>query len=490
MTSETKQAPWNQFRGPNGSGVAVFARPPIEIGMNHTAWNVPLPAGQSSPILWNDTIFLTGLESERLVTVALARKSGRILWKKRVPEVPLVKVHAANSVAASTPCVDEKSLYVYFGSYGLLCYDHNGQERWNRPIPTPRSTYGMSTSPILYRDLLILVLDDSANLQGSRLSRSKVIALNKSNGKLVWETPRPFNRDGWSTPMIWKHTYGTDLAVLGQGRVYGYDPKTGEEKWYVSGFSRETIAVPVEGNGRLHVSSSMLGGRGDEKLDPEPFWSAVLQFDRNGNNQIERTEISEHFTIPFRPELPPGHPGFGYPLPKDPDQRRKRQLGFFERNDKNKDGVWSKDEFLASMSNSRTKPNLAAIRPGGEGDITDTHVFWNVRRGIPEIPSPVFHKNRLYFVRDGGMLSCVNAEIGEMVYQERIGATGQYSASPVIANDYVYLVSSRGVITVVKSGDDFSITHQEDLNVKVFATPAIDENTLYIRTVRGLMAFR
>ena len=74
--------------------------------------------------------------------------------------------------------------------------------------------------------------------------------------------------------MIWKHEHGTDLVVHGHGRVYGYNPKTGEEKWYVNGFSREAISIPVTGNGKLYVSSSMQGGRGDEKLDPEPFWKA------------------------------------------------------------------------------------------------------------------------------------------------------------------------------------------------------------------------
>jgi outer membrane protein assembly factor BamB len=133
---------------------------------------------------------------------------------------------------------------------------------------------------------------------------------------------------------------------------------------------------------------------------------------------------------------------------------------------------------------------LAAIQPGGQGDITESHVTWNLRRGIPEIPSPVLHLGRLYLVRAGGVLSCVHTDTGEVIYQERLGASGQYSASPVIANDHVYLCSERGVITVVRCGDAFTVTHQADLDVSVAATPAMDQHSLYLRTDDALLAFR
>jgi outer membrane protein assembly factor BamB len=327
-------------------------------------------------------------------------------------------------------------------------------------------------------------------MPGSRLSRSKVVALNHTTGDVVWETPRPYNRSGWSTPMIWDHEKGSDLAVFGNGRAYGYDPVTGQEKWYVNGFSRETISSPVVGNGHIHFSASMQGGVGDENFDPEPFWVAMLPFDKNGDKRIERSEITEHFTIPFRPELRPGHPGFGMPLARDPVRRRRQQEGIFNWRDRNKDGFWTREEFLKDMVYKRALPNLAAVRPGGEGDITDTHVSWNLRRGIPEIPSPIYYKNRLYIVRDGGILSCIHAQTGAIVYRKRVRALGQYTASPIIANDHLYLASARGVITVVKPGDTFTIVHQEDLDVPVFATPAIDETSLYIRTKDSVAAFR
>ncbi len=481
---------WNQFRGPNGSGVAPKARPPLALDDAHRAWQTDLPPGLSSPVLAGDRLFLTGVEERRLVTLAFARADGRLRWRRRAPDVPLERVHRTSSPAASTPCVDERRVYVYFGSYGLLCYDHEGREQWRRAIPTPKNLYGMATSPIRYRDLLILVLDNEANLPGSKLSQSKVVAFRAATGEPVWETPRPLVRSGWSTPMIWRHAQGRDLVVLGSRRVYGYDPDTGAEQWFVTGFSRETIAVPVAGLGHVHVSSAMLGGVPDAQPDPEPFWQAVLRFDANGDGRLGRDEMTRDFSFPLRPELAVGQPGFGLPLPDDPGRRKKRQADIFAGVDKNHDGFWTREEFLAGMTFRRAKPRLLAIRPGGRGDVSDTHVVWRLNRSIPEIPSPLFYQDRLYLVRNGGGLAAVDAREGKIIYRERLNAPGQYSASPVVARDHLYLFSQRGVASVVKTGDAFQLVWQGDLGEPVFVTPALAGRTIYVRTKTQLKAFR
>ena len=195
---EAAKKTWNQFRGPGGSGVMEESEPPVMIQSGDLAWKTALPPGLSSPVIAGDRIFLTAFDEGRLLTIALDRRNGQELWRRLAPEKPLQKVHKANTPASPSALVDKEKVYVYFGSYGLLAYQHDGTEVWKKPLQTSKSLYGASTSPIAYKDLLILVTDDDANLENSRVSRSRVLAFSRANGKLVWETARPFLRSGWS----------------------------------------------------------------------------------------------------------------------------------------------------------------------------------------------------------------------------------------------------------------------------------------------------
>ena len=479
---------WNQFRGPNGSGI----RKDTGIGvpsLENVLWKTPLPFGLSCPVLSDDKLFLTGLEEGRLVTLALDRKSGKILWKKKAPETELEKFHESSSPATPTPFIDEDRLFVYFGSFGLLCYDYEGKEIWKKRIPSPKSLYGTSSSPISHEGLLILVADDDANLPNSRVSRSRILALRKKDGSTVWERPRPFHRSGWSTPTIWEHAEGKELVVLGNGSLRGYSLPDGEEKWQVDGFSRETIARPMVGNGMVFASGSKLGGSADLKSDPAPFWKAVISFDANGDDRLERKEMTGHFTFPFRPQLPPGHPGYGLPLPKDAAKRKKRLDGMFFWMDKNKDGFWDKDEFIGNLTIGRGKPLLVAVKPGGKGNVTDSHVEWEFNKGIPEVPSPILHEKRIYMVSNGGVLTSVESGKGEMLYRTRLGGLGQYVASPVVAGNNLILASEEGLISVIRTGDEFKALGQFKLDESIQVTPALGKKTLYVRGKENLWAF-
>lgn len=481
---------WNQYRGPNGSGLAKDCNPPVNISKENLIWKTLLIPGFSSPSLSEKYIFLTGLSEDRLVTIAVNKADGKIIWEKRAPKVEIEKVHNAGHPACSSPLVVHDYVYSYFGSYGLICYKLDGTEVWKEPIPTPKTLYGMSTSPISYGGNIIMVLDNDANLPGSRLSQSKIVAFNKDNGKTVWEIPRPLHRSGWSTPMIWQNNQGTDLVVLGNGRVSGYDMKSGSRKWYVPGFSRETISIPVAQKNTLYVSSSRLGGGADIQPDPQPFWEAVIQFDENADGKIERKEMTDNFTFPIRPELPIGHPGFGIPLPKDKSKRELRLDGMFKGVDQNRDNFWTKEEFIGNMRSGRGKPLLIAIKPGGQGDVSKTHLKWELNRSIPEIPSPLLFEDLIYMVRNGGILTAVEASSGKIIYRERIHAPGHYSASPIGAKGHIYASSNRGVVTILKANRKFKIVDQYDLQSPIHATPSIDKNSLYIRSENALWAFR
>lgn len=482
---------WNQFRGPNGSGNAnENFTPPIHISNDNIAWKTNIPEGLSSPVIYENRIFLTAIENNRLLTLCINASNGSIEWKSNAPECDIEKVHKTSSPAASTPFVDKEHVYVYFGSYGLICYTHEGVEKWSKKMPTPKSLYGMSTSPLVHKDNVILVLDNDNNIEKSLLSKSKIIALNRFNGKIIWTAERPHHRSGWSTPIIWENDKGTELIVLGNEKVRSYNPQTGSENWYAGGFSRETIAIPVVGNNHVYVSSAQLGGVPDNKIDPTPFWNALIQFDKNDDGKISRNEMTGNFTYPLRPELPLGHPGFGIPMPENPQRKEERINGILRWVDKNGDKAWTKEEFITHMSVRRGKPMLLAIKSGGKGNIEQSHVSWELNKSIPEIPSPIFYENIIYLVRNGGILAAIDAKTGEQFYRERVKGSGQYSASPVSANGHLFLVSNRGQVSIVKPGQAFKEVHNYDIGEPVFVTPAIDADTIYFRGQKKLWAFR
>ena len=471
---------WNQFRGPNGQGVAQADRIPVHFSPEaNVLWKTVIPAGHSSPVIWNNRIFLTASEpanKKELITLAIDRQDGKILWRQVVQAETKVRFHPMNNPASSTPAADDKHVYVYFGTYGLLCYDHAGNEVWQRKIDTPKSKYGMATSPILYEDKVILVLDGDG---GS----SRLLAVNRDTGETVWEQPRSLFKAGWSTPIIWRHGEAEELVVLGSKRLTSYDPSTGEEIWWAGGFSHETVGIPVTGDGLLFAGAAALGGRGDDKLDSAGTWKmTVEEFDKNHDNQIQRDEMTKGFAFIQRPELPKDNPGYGLPV-----RNMDTLLKIFDH-DKNR--IISEAEWMQTMSGfaARSQPSLVAIRPGATKDARKSHVAWEIRRGIPETSSLLYCRGKLYLLRDGGVLTCLEAATGKELFRERIGAAGQYIVSPIVAGEKIIAVSVRGVVTVIQVDDKLHVLARNNFGEKIFATPAVAENKIYLRTTGHLYA--
>ena len=142
--------------------------------------------------------------------------------------------------------------------------------------------------------------------------------------------------------------------------------------------------------------------------------------------------------------------------------------------------------------NARGDNVLLAVKPGGHGNITQSHVAWSFKKGLPYVPSPLFYDGRLYLIKDGGMISSFDAKTGNPFYtMERIEAIGTYYASPVAADGRIYAASLDGKLTVVKAGGAKpEILHQADFGERIAATPALVGNTLYLRTASKLYAFR
>jgi hypothetical protein len=378
---------WNQFRGHNGQGVAQADHIPVNFGPEvNVLWKTVIPAGHSSPVIWNNHIFLTASKpanKKELITLAIDRENGKILWREVVKAETTVRFHRFNNPASSTPAADNRHVYVYFGTYGLLCYDHEGNEVWQRKIVTPKSKYGMATSPILYEDKVIMVLDGDG---GS----SRLLAVHRDTGKTVWEQPRSLFKAGWSTPIIWRHDQVEELVVLGSKRLTSYDPSTGEEIWWAGGFPQETVSIPVTGDGLLFASGAALGGRGDDELDAAGSWKMTVdEFDRNHDNQIQRDEMTKGFAFIQRPELPKDNPGYGLPV-----RSMDTLLRIFDH-DKNR--IITEAEWMQTMSGfaANSHPSLMAIRPGATKDARKSHVVWEMRRGIPETPSLLYCRGKL-----------------------------------------------------------------------------------------------
>jgi outer membrane protein assembly factor BamB len=159
--------------------------------------------------------------------------------------------------------------------------------------------------------------------------------------------------------------------------------------------------------------------------------------------------------------------------------------------DADKSGIVTKAEFADMLVLLRAnEDNVIAIRPGGRGDSTASHVAWRATRGIPETPSPLLYRGRLYFVRDGGMVTSYAADSGAvMLDRQRLGALGQYVASLIAADGRIYASSESGTIVVFRAADTLDVLARNDLGESITATPAIAADTLYVRTARHLWAF-
>jgi outer membrane protein assembly factor BamB len=155
---------WSRFRGPNGSGVSETKGLPTEFGPEkNVVWEVDLPQGYSSPIIHGDRIFLTAQRDESLLTLAVDRPSGRILWERAAPRDRKEKLDKRNRPAAASAAVSDDTVTVFFGDYGLITYDHAGKELWKQPLGPFNNVYGMGASPTLVDDKVILVCDQSTN---------------------------------------------------------------------------------------------------------------------------------------------------------------------------------------------------------------------------------------------------------------------------------------------------------------------------------------
>jgi outer membrane protein assembly factor BamB len=463
---------WTRFRGPNGAGVADGQKPPVTFGPDDKVlWKQALPPGHSSPIVWRDHIFLTAVDDGALVLMALRQRDGTRLWQHRVPAEGLEKTHPFSSPASSTPATDGERVYAYFGSYGVVAVDFDGKEVWKRPLQLLPNMYGTGTSPIVVDGKVILQIDGGS-------TESHLLALDAVTGQTAWQVPRPLLRDGWSTPIVARHDGEDEIITVGTSRVvaYGLD---GSERWWVAGLPERPITVAVAGAGLLFASAAGTGAPSDP-IDI-PSWTTLLsRYDADKDGRIAAKELPPEDGIHLRAEVPREAPGNFLPL-----------VRVLHLADADKDEVLTAEEWNVLMGWVKSNQNnVMAIRPGGRGDSTRAHVAWTAQRGVPEMPSLLFYRDRLYLVRDGGMVTSYVADSGAVVLdRHRLGALGQYVASPVAADGRIYAASHTGTIVVFRAADTLDVLARNDLGESITATPAIADDTIYVRTERHLWAF-
>ncbi len=453
VSAET--ARWPQFRGGDGRAVSESKDAPTEFGpTKNVLWNVSLPSGHSSPCIWDDRIFITGFEQGKLLAICLNRADGKVVWQVTVPAQKVEEFHRISSPAASTPCTDGERVYFYFGSFGVLCLDLAGKEVWRLPMPLPVNDFGTGASPVLAGGKLVILRDQDVG--------SFLLALDARTGREIWKTPRPGFFRGHSTPFIWRHDGTEEIVVTGSVRVKSYELATGKERWVANGLSRVANATATAGDGLLYVSSWNVGADATSRMELPPFEEFSKANDKNADGKFSLDEV-----------------------PKGDLRSRFTQL------DADKDGFVTRAEWDAYAPIIEKAENaIFAVRPGGTGDITASHVVWKKTKGLPYVPSPLFYEGRVYTIKNGGMASCFDAKTGkELWLEERVGVIGDFYSSPVAAAGKVYLASQKGTVAVVAAGDAFSVLARNEMGEPIFATPAIVGGKIYVRTAGHLYCF-
>jgi outer membrane protein assembly factor BamB len=275
-------ANWHQWRGPLATGVAPNGDPPLKWDADtNIKWKTAIPGrGTSTPIVWGDQVFvLTAIDTGRaadaadlpqvdpklnkrttppktyhqFVVMSLDRKTGEVRWKKVATEqVPHEGHHPTHCYAAGSPCTDGKFLYVSFGSFGVYCYDLNGELKWKRDLGRlqTRLGWGEANTPALAGDVLIVSHDQEAG--------SCLYGLDAKTGDVKWKTDRD-EVTTWNTPLVVEHKGRTQVIVNATKKARGYDAADGKEIWQCGGHTVNCIPSSVAKDGVVYCVSGYNG---------------------------------------------------------------------------------------------------------------------------------------------------------------------------------------------------------------------------------------
>jgi outer membrane protein assembly factor BamB len=307
---------WPAWRGPLSTGEAVKGSPPtVWSETKSVKWKIPIPGkGLSTPVIWEDQIFITSSVSldkkaseevvqklkqeqpdwlknsgsgnvtefiQQFVIYSIDRKSGKTLWQKAVREqFPHEGTHKDGSWASPSCVTDGKYLIASFGSFGIYCLDLKGKLIWEKDLGDMniRATFGEGSSPVLYKDYLIVNWDHEKD--------SYIFVLNKTNGDVIWKKERD-EMTSWSTPLVVDVNGKPQLIISATGKSVAYDLDNGDMIWEVSGMTANVIPSPVTDGKMVYLISGYRGNalqtvkleeaKGDLKDSPALAWT----YDKN-----------------------------------------------------------------------------------------------------------------------------------------------------------------------------------------------------------------
>ncbi len=466
---------WPQFRGPNCNGISTSkAAMPAEFSpTKNVLWSAAIGDGVGCPIIAGGRVFVSALgDPGHVALYAFDAASGRFEWGKQWDMGDATKVHKTNSLAATTPASDGKRVYFYHAYVGMVALDaKDGDVEWHREMPVPYYIFdwGPAMSPVLYKDKVLFVQDDDLN--------AAFYALDAKSGKLLWKDDRTDQAVNYSHPVVAKGSQGDEIVVGGTGMLIGYDPDNGKRLWHARTLLRNIKTTPVSFGDRIYVSLQS-GGIANQWLQSADAKGTEVGRGGNGDGKLSKAEMQA--MVGKR---------------KIPEAFFKRT---FDKGDLNKDGVLegieldkaflSESNFAGARFDTPSEKagdqSIHAVRAGGRGDVTKTHVLWMHNPSqIDHIVSPLVVDGRMLLVKGGGIATGFEIAGGKKLWgPKRINNTCEYFASPIYADGKIYIAGENGYMVVLKSSDKLEILAKNDMGEPIVGTPAIADGRMIVRT--------
>jgi outer membrane protein assembly factor BamB len=474
---------WAQFRGPNGTGVSTTKGLPAEFGPSkNVIWKTTLPPGHSSPVLTRDRIFVTAYakveapakqnahatqaspiekENYKLFVIALDRQTGKILWQREVPRKITGRLQNVNNPASPSPVTDGTNVYVFFQEFGLISFTADGKERWRRPLGPFNMFYGFGASPILVDDKVILPVDQD-------FPSSYLLAVDKNTGRERWKVDRPVVISGYSTPIVYQPKQGPKQIVVPESfQLSAYSVVDGKRVWWVRGLACEMKSIASHDSEYLYINGwGFPQNQPGQQVQTISWEEALPRYDKNNDKLIAKTEIA------------------------GTEKMDKMLSAAFEAFDMNRDEKLNPKDWEVFRAMMASENGLLAIKMGGTGDQTANAIRWRYTKPVPQVPSTLLYKGVLYMINDSGILLSFDPATGNVIKQGRLhGAIDKYFSSPVAADDKVFLIGQGGQVSVLKAAGDWEVLKVNELDDECFATPAIADGRIYIRTRSAMYAF-